>query len=255
MQRALTGYSGPTIILVRPTEASLNQDDESPTPGLFGAYTSNPWNETKDYYGTSDCFLFRVEPTFSIYRPRSYVQDWNFEGETMPQPSFPPSRTKQNYMFFNPSAGHINNTGRNMYGTNQARGLAFGGTEKNPRLQITESLERCIASSGVMDATFESGSLLPGQWDKYFNVDVLEIWGVGGDDAVHRAINRKEERKSVSDANLRRVQRVDKRQFLEDFQSGMLLGSNGLFKHRYDGNVRHDFGTDSNADDQDRPCL
>ena len=258
LQRALTGYTGPTLMLIRPTEASMNKDggddDDDPTPGLLGFYTTNVWGESNAFYGTSDCFLFRAEPTWNLYRPRCFVQGWNFEGDNVSSTKdpFPPSRTKENFMYFNPSAGHINTGGR-ANGGNKVRGLALGGTDKDPRLHITESLESCVASSGVVDGTFESGPLLPGQWDKYFNVDVLEVWGVGGDDIVREAAMKKEEHESVSDATRRRVQTVDKKQFLQDFQSGMLLGNNELFKHRQDGNLRHDFGVD--PDEKERPCT
>jgi len=248
LQRALTGYAGPTIMLVRPTEASATTDDAS-SPGLLGFYTANPWNESNRFYGTSDCFLFRAEPTWNVYRPRRLIQEWNFEGGIASTESFPPSRTKENYMYFHPSAGHINNGGGSLYGSDRMRagtkprGLVLGGTEQDPRFYITESLERCVASSGgPRDATFESGPLLPGQWDKYFNVDVLEVWGVGGDDVVREAVNARERHEGITDAARRRVQRVDKKQFLEDFQSGLLMGNNQLFKHRTDGTTREERG-------------
>ena len=157
-------------------------------------------------------------------------------------------------MYFHPSAGHVNTRGRTNGGS-KIHGLVLGGNEKDPRLHITESLEQCIASSGYVDSTFEGGPLLPGQWDKYFNVDVLEVWGVGDECEVREAVIRKEAHENVADATRRRVQRVDKKQFLEDFQSGILMGntSSALFQHRHDGSIRHDFGVDSN--EQERPCL
>ncbi len=252
LQRALTGYTGPTIALIRPTNATINMTDDNPTPGLFGFYTTNPWIESDQYYGTSDCFLFRAEPTWNLYRPRCFVEGWNFEGNITSEAPLPPSRTKENFMYFNPSAGHINTVGR-AYGNNNIRGLVLGGTNKDPRLHISESLEHCIASSGFMDGTFQGGPLLPGQWEKYFNVDVLEVWGVGDEDIVHDAIMKKEGHECITDASRRRVQKVDKKQFLEDFRSGVLVSNNEFFKHRHDGNIRHDFGIDQH--DQDRPCV
>lgn len=181
---------------------------------------------------------------------------------------------KENYMYFNPSAGHFHAGSGNSLGNGgiygglssqhqksgaKPQGLVVGGTEQDPRIHITESLERCIASSGgPRDATFEAGALLPGQWDKYFNVDVLEVWGVGGDNVAKEALDKKEKQADVMGAARRRVQRVDKRQFLDDFQSGFHArgtGSTSLFQHRLDGSVRHDFDVDRDKEGNERPCL
>jgi len=266
LQRNMMEYTGPTIALILPTEASMHNDSLSSslkkTPGLFGFYTTNPWKESNRYYGSSDCCLFRVEPTVHVYRPLSLTQDWHI------LPSSGKKTVKENnFMYFYPSAGHVNATatatdyGGDMNsgiyaslnktmtsnrGGTKPRGLVLGGSEQDPRIHITESFERCIASSGgPRDDTFESGPLLPGQWDKFFNVSSIEIWGVGGDDVVKEALSKKERQEEVHDAARRRVRRVDKSQFLEDFQSGLHIresrGSTSLFQHRLDGTVRYDF--------------
>lgn len=256
MQRALTGYVGPTVTIVRPTRANVVIDGKDASPGLFGFYSANPWRESKTFYGTSDCFLFRADPIWNVYRPRCFVQGWkvdhNVEDSTLLSP-LQKMKMKENYMYFNPSAGHVNGPG-SMGGYGQKKsakplGVALGGTIDQPRFFISETFEQCIASSGnMMDMTFESGPLLPGQWDKYYNIDVLEIWGVGGEDVVRNATAVKEKHEDMTDAARRKVQRVDRKQFLEDFRSGLHVG-NKLFEHRMDGNVRHDFGVDT--DDHD----
>jgi TLD. len=281
LQRNMMGYTAPTIMLIRPTEASMhgnyygmdigNEPPTKITPGLFGFYTANPWKESNHYYGTSDCCLFRAEPTVHVYRPLSLMaQDWYGMGEEEQQSmrydeghSIPiKTKIKENYMYFYPSAGHVNagghDVGRNfgIYSSlnnktmapkgSKPRGLVLGGSEQDPRIYITESFERCIASNGgPRDDTFESGPLLPGQWDKFFNVGSIEVWGVGGEHVVREAMSMKEKQVKVYDATRRRVQRVDKSQFLEDFQSGLHIretrGSTFLFQHRLDGTARHDF--------------
>lgn len=311
LQRNMMGYTGPTITLIRPTEASsihgttyndMDLDSETlltSTPGLFGFYTANPWKESNRYYGSSDCYLFRVEPTVNVYRPLSLTQeDWNclvgqeqnhvvVDGnscktdllDTMgaiyngPRSSLllpMINKIKENFMYFHPSAGHVNATDNTM-GRNvgiysclnktmtsskgaKLRGLVLGGSEQDPRIHITESFERCIASSGgPRDDTFESGPLLSGQWDKFFNVGSIEIWGVGGDDVVKEALSMKEKKEEIYDATRRRVQRVDKSQFLEDFQSGLHIretrGSTSLFQHRLDDTVRYDFDAEKDLRD------
>ena len=275
LQRSLIGYTGPTIMLIRPTDANSKYSDHGEgesTPGLLGFYTANPWKEEGQFYGTSDCFLFRIEPSMKSYRPRTFAQSWSFHTDLdgrnktpglNASMTLPLNRIKENYMYFHPSAGHFH-AGRNggIYsgiGSQKARlgakpnGIIIGGTEQDPRLHLTESLERCIASSGgPRDATFESGPLLPGQWDKFFNVDVIEVWGVGGDEKVYQAIHDKEKQEDIRNAVRKRVQQVDKKQFLDDFQSGLHVskgrGSNALYQHRFDS-ARFDF--EANHDDDE----
>jgi len=267
MQRALTGYTGPTIMLVRPTQASSS---DSHTPGLFGFYTTNPWKESNDFYGTSDCFLFRAEPRWNVYRPQGFVQGLNHDhkvvssqhnnkGPNIQHPSLSSSRLSKrmnNYMYFHPSAGHMNNGGSSSsYGrysytskSSKPRGLVIGGTTDQPRFYITESFEQCVASSGNMtDKSFANGPLLPGEWDKYYNVDIIEVWGVGGEHLVHEAVLAKDKHEDMADAVRKRVQKVDRKQFLDDFKSG--FHGNKLFDHRLDGNIRHDFGVDADKTD------
>ena len=57
---SLLGYDGPTLIIIKETERK----------GIFGAYANARWRESKDFYGDSDCFLFRLQPTAAVYRPR-----------------------------------------------------------------------------------------------------------------------------------------------------------------------------------------
>ncbi len=255
MQRALTGYTGPTVMIVRPTNAtSTSTSSSNSTSGLFGFYTSDPWKESNSFYGTSDCFLFRSEPIWNVYRPQSFVHGWKIEQAITENSSLSPLRKKkmkENYMYFHPSAGHVKNSGRSssgsgVYGStkvNKPFGVVVGGTIDQPRFQISETFEQCIASSGnMMDTTFEGGPLLPGQWDKYFNIDVLEVWGVGGEDVVRNASSDKEQHEDIVDAARKKVQRVDRKQFLDDFTSG--LHGSKLFEHRLDDSVRHDFATE-----------
>ena len=266
MQKALAGYTGPTVMIVRPTKASaISGNNESSSPGLFGFYTSSPWKESKTFYGSSDCFLFRADPTWNVYRPKCFMQGWKTD-HTIDNTSISLPLRKQkmteNYMYFNPSAGHVNLGTTGGFGMSSSSGVGYrpaksgkpfgiaaGGTIDQPRFHITESFERCIASAGnMMDKTFESGPLLPGQWDKYFNIDVLEVWGVGGEDIVCGATLAKEKYENIAEATRKKVQRVDRKQFVDDLKYGFV--NNRLFEHRFDGNVRYDF--DANADYQDR---
>jgi len=247
LQRAIIGYSGPTILIIRPTQTTKLQSDESNSgsPGLFGFYTNNGWKESKKFYGSSDCFLFRAEPIWNVYRPLSFVQSWgqtlvgDKEVDGIPMTFVGDSQTKykENYMYFNPSTCSL------VGGRGESKhGLILGGTKEQPRFYLKESLTQCIASSGnFQDKTFESGPLLPCLWDKYYNVDVLEVWAVGGE--IRDALLAREKQKDRVDTRLKQLQKVDSHQFLNDFQNGLLsAGSNTrMFGHRQDDRVTHNF--------------
>lgn len=198
---ALLGYSGPTLLILRESSQS-NQPG-----GMFGAFTSTKWKEAKDFYGNSDCFLFRIQPSVAVYRPRS--------------------RGVDNYMY-------CNSESRSRGYDRQPHGIGFGGTVEKPRLFIAETLDGCMASSG--DLTFEPGPLLPppGQEGeparKYFEVETCEVWGAGGDDIVSEALGARSKQREIVASNINKARKVDKAQFLDDFKSGLIESK--AFQHR-----------------------
>ena len=129
-----------------------------------------------------------------------------------------------------------------------AHGIGFGGTDALPRLFIAETFDGCVASSA--DLTFEPGPLLPpakekGGSRKYFSICDLEVWGVGGDDAVASGLDARKAQRAILDANIQKARKVDKAQFLDDFKSGLIESK--AFQHRTEARGRHDF----EADDKD----
>lgn len=102
----------------------------------------------------------------------------------------------------------------------------------SPRLFITETFENCVASS--RDLTFECGPLLPktasGILQKNFDIETLEVWGVGGDEVVSQALGARHEQREITAANIRKARKVDKAAFLDDFQSGLIESK--AFAHR-----------------------
>jgi hypothetical protein len=88
---------------------------------------------------------------------------------------------------------------------------------------------------------FESGDLLLGNGDDslfYFDVDCLEVWGVGGDEWIQESLEAQRKGRELSEANLMRARKVDKKQFLDDFRLGLMGSQNnngkvgtGLFDH------------------------
>mmetsp|Transcript_16065 Transcript_16065/g.46245 ORF Transcript_16065/g.46245 Transcript_16065/m.46245 type:complete len:710 (-) Transcript_16065:76-2205(-) len=204
LQLSLLGYAGPTLIIIRSTNG-----------GIFGAFTSSPWKESGGFYGSSDCFLYQLLPNASVYRPRG--------GNT-------------NFMY-------CNSTHRSKGYDGLAHGIGFGGTTEEPRLFIAESFDGCVASSA--DMTFESGPLLPpysGGSSKDFEISDLEVWGVGGEEAVSEGLGARDKQRDLTAANIKKARKVDKAAFLDDFQSGMI--DSKAFKHRDQIRGRADYCID-----------
>jgi len=207
LQNALLGYSGPTLIILK----------EADSGGVFGASTSTAWKESKDFYGNSDCFLFSIQPNVKVMRPRG---------------------AGTNFMYCNPESRSRGYDGL-------AHGIGFGGDTLKPRLFITESFEGCMARAS--DLTFEAGMLLPpreiGNPSKIFDLESLEVWGVGGDAVVAKALGNRYKQREIVASNIRKARKVDKAQFLDDFKSGLIESK--AFAHRAEMRGR----TDCHVDD------
>jgi hypothetical protein len=206
LQNALLGYSGPTLIIIK----------EAETGGIFGACTTTAWKESKDFYGNSDCFLFSIKPTVKVMRPRG---------------------VGKNFMY-------CNSESRSRGYDGLAHGIGFGGDPLNPRLFISEAFDGCKA--GASDLTFEAGRLLPprelGNPSKIFDLESLEVWGVGGDGVVAGALGDRHKQREIVASNIRKARKVDKAQFLDDFQSGLIESK--AFRHRGEMRGREDCRVD-----------
>ena len=105
-------------------------------------------------------------------------------------------------------------------------------------MYITETLDDCIAQSN--DLTFCTGDLITssastkqgkGQRQREsFEIERMEVWGVGGDDAVKEALKIRHEHRQQAAENIRKARKVDKAQFLDDFKSGLIESK--AFQHR-----------------------
>jgi TLD len=190
---SLLGYAGPTLIIIRAVNG-----------GILGAFTASAWKESKDFYGTSDCFLYQLIPLTCVYRPTG---------------------NGRNFMYCNSEARSRGYDG-------QAHGIGFGGDAENPRLFISESFEECMARS--QDLTFQHGTLLPktkeGATCTSFDIDILEVWGVGGDEVVGEALGARSRQREITEAALRKARKVDKAAFLDDFRGGLI--DSKAFAHR-----------------------
>lgn len=124
----------------------------------------------------------------------------------------------------------------------QAHGIGFGGSVQEPRLFISESFDDCVASDA--DLTFAKGRLLGNANDtllgknavgggnngKYFEIDSLELFGVGGTEVVMEALGARAKQRDIRQTAINRARKVDKAAFLEDFQSGLI--DSKAFAHR-----------------------
>jgi hypothetical protein len=208
---AVIGYDGPTLFVIQSSNAG----------GIFGAYTTGGWKESKDFYGNTDCFLFALHPFTAVYRPSG--------------------GNNRNFVY-------CNSVARSRGYDQQAHGIGFGGTVEEPRLFLSEEDldNNCVAAS--QDLTFENGALLPpGQRNsKYFGVQGLEVWGVGDIESVETALQAREVVRANTDEAIRRARKVDKAQFLDDFRAGTF--SSKAFQHRQQVDGR----ADADLEDRDR---
>ena len=222
LMHALLGYGGPTLVVIRSKDIS-----KKCASGLFGAFNGFPWDrESGDFYGNSDCFLFRLGPDpMGVYRPKGKG------GEN-----------ESNFMFFNPEA-------RSKGYDQLAWGIGFGGTAQEPRLYIDEMLDGSTARD--KDLTFQDGPLLSNndESNSYcsFEVEGIEAFGVGSSQVIEDALNAREEHRIEAQKKIKNAMKGAKAAFLEDMQSGLVGGK--VFKHREEV-VGRDGGCDMDRSDE-----
>jgi hypothetical protein len=138
-------------------------------------------------------------------------------------------------------------------------GIGMGGTLEKFRLFIPDSLETCEAHSNCL--TYEPGSLLLsplplpasggvdtsdttpqgpsirsssgdyGSRSSFFTIDVMEIWGCGGDLLVNEALEAQSKDRGERDDLIRKARKVDKAAFAGNvFDQEFLLPKN--FSHK-----------------------
>jgi hypothetical protein len=175
----------------------------------FGFYSNEPWKESRQWFGQeADSFLFGLKPSLQFYGPTGKGKHCMYLNNPIVQ-----------------KHGHL-------------YGLCVGGVaDTSPRLHITPSFERCKAQS--FDGAFDMGPLLSNH-ELYFDVDVIEIWAVNVDEEAYaKAIAKGKAQQEIREGMWSKSAKVDKRQFLEDFQEG-IFGTN-LFEHRRQTRGRHSF--------------
>jgi hypothetical protein len=206
LEHSLLGYGGPTLLVVK-TKSQVT----------LGAFTSQSWKESKHFYGTADSFLFQLDPKVSVLRP---------------------TEKGKNFMYLHSG---IFGSSLNLQKQDLPRGIGFGGTPDKPRLFIPESFEECSAES--LDKTFESGDLLPLDALKKFEIQCLEVWGVGSDQVIMDALKARSNFREITDTAVFNARVVhDKSQFAKDLKSGLL--SSKVFAVDEDVRGRSEFAVD-----------
>ncbi|CEG43107.1 Uncharacterized conserved protein, contains TLDc domain [Plasmopara halstedii] len=153
---------------------------------VFGMFCDTEWKESSRYYGGNGCFLFRLAPDINICRVSA-------------------SGINENYMYLN-SKGYA-----------LPRGLGMGGSTDKFRLFLSEDLDEQSYTIAKC-LSFEPGRL---SFNEHFVIDVMEVWGCGGDESEH---NQEKHRLETAEL-INRARKVDKAQFIDnDFDKETFLG-------------------------------
>lgn len=212
LRQAVLSYRGPTVILIQTTAGDA-----------FGYYSDRPWKESKHWFGGpvgddgvddgtggGESFLFGLKPALKYYG--------------VVAPEMPYHKFLHNPLYPHPG---------DLYG------MAMGGvSDKTPRVLITTTLEGCEA--GTIDSVYASGPLLS-NGEVSFDVDVVEVFAVQctEPDQFDRAVRDGKAAAAIREGTRIKAAKVDRKQFLEDFQSGHYM--NHLFAHRDQTRGRHSF--------------
>lgn len=208
MEWSVLGYSGPTFLLLKTT-----------TNCIIGGFTKEPWKESKSFYGSSESFLFELAPELKVYRPVGKEDHFMY---------------LHTDFYRSPLATKINSS--------TPRGLGFGGTVAKPRLFIPESFENCTA--GFLDKTFQEGNLLPSDNLEKFQIKSIEVWGVGGEESIAKALRDRADHRERTNTVIEQARMVlDKTAFAKDLQSGLIPGSK-IFAHDKEVRGRQEFRVD-----------
>jgi hypothetical protein len=207
LEYALHGYDGPNLLVIKTQKKEV-----------IGAFAQEAWKDSIHYDGTSDCFLFQLQPKFKLLPATG--EDGHFM-----------------FMHSGDSSALLQPALKGL-----PHGIGFGGsTTSMPRLFIPDTLENC--TTGFIDATFQVGDVLPDEDLEKFDIDCLELWGVGDDEMIQHGLETREEYRLHRAAVLKKAQTVeDKADFVQDLASG--LTPNKLYKHREDARGRHEFAVD-----------
>ncbi|KAM3129052.1 hypothetical protein pb186bvf_018830 [Paramecium bursaria] len=188
----ILGYGGPTLLVVLLDKGSI----------VFGAYNPANWSDGLKFQGDSGCFLFSLSPGFK---------------------QFMSNGTQQNYCYLN-----TKQIDKSKYKV----GMGFGGNNDHTsfRIWIDDEIETKSKVSSE-DDTYQPG-YLAGDIEGKINILKLEVWGLGGQQALEQQNQFRKERME----ELERMRKVDKKAFFSGFDQAMFLEK--TFAHK--SQVRED---------------
>lgn len=164
---------------------------------VLGAYNEDGWKDSNRFYGSSSSFLFTLLSHFHIFRSKA--------------------TSNGAYQWLNLKS----------YG--MPHGLGMGGDLEKFRLYIPDTLEDCVARSNCL--TFETGSFFRDSNSSEFDIEIMEVWGCGGETFLHDALEAQSKDRGDRDALIQKARQVDKAQFANNkFDQEFLLGKN--FQHK-----------------------
>jgi len=214
---SIRGYAGPTVLLMEVVPSQKHSLSTTTKTATIGFYTTSTWMESTKQYGSDDaCFLFSYcnddTKAIRVLKPKKNDND---------------KKNITNYMYCHPST--LNVSGRLTNRTNgSVHGIGIGGTSHKPRMRITETLEECHFLS--YDSVFESGQLLPFEDSlHYFDIQHMEVWGVGGTSWIRDALKAREVERQRTTSNKTKARNIqNKEQFIDDLR----LMDNTFFQHQ-----------------------
>lgn len=180
-----------------------------------------PWKTKLEFSGDSGSYLFQLQPKLEIYHA---TQD-----------------SEENFAYL-----HTDTKSTLMLNVDPVSpGLGFGGRLDWPRLFIPESMENCHAR--FFDKTYEVGELVPVDELEKFDIAAVEIWAVGDESTIKKALQDRDEYRERHEMYLMNARVVkDKSQFVADFESGLI--PNSLYNHKKAVRGLQEFAVDENHD-------
>eukprot|EP00536_Pseudo-nitzschia_multiseries_P016451 jgi/Psemu1/313185/fgenesh1_kg.1119_\ len=251
MWNALRGYDGPTLMILRTLPSATkyvatpvtvrsdnsNQNRESAT-ACIGFYTTTPWTENIDLFGgeissnndADRAFLFSIR---EHQAPNIVNDEENTMEKNLGRIKFFPVKSKEElgtgggYMYCHPSTmpnrqnGNINS--KNRSSTFAVNGIGVGGRPTEPRFHLTETFEDCRCLTYDSSRTTKDGDLFAWENDDgthpfaqalyYFDVDEIEVWGVGGKEWIEHALK---ERESARKQYIKQYQTINKQMMWDE---------------------------------------
>lgn len=166
---------------------------------VFGAYIPVPWTHThKRNFGTRDTLLFQLAPAHDLFRASALATDYIYFSKPPSHPvaglgcgSATPGSAAQQAAAT--AAGLTSPTSVSSHRRSGSLGGSFGGgggvfTPGPVSLHLDDALEfgvfTHLASGG---GSFHASELRGGaDWQDRFEVEAVEVWGVGGEEEMER---------------------------------------------------------------------